>query len=428
LTHRIKLSVQCVTGGESFGTQRKLLDTRPVDVLVATPGRLLKHVQEGSCGLHQRHLRYIVLDEMDTMLEQGFSADLQQLLYPVLYHKRVTANSNNNNNANNNNIDATADLVEGAPSVWMTSATMTQAIQKMIGDTGGGATKVNAKRHYVNTKSSNDDPKDTSTPQQQQQQFPTMVLPKMKVLRAAGLHKTVPRLQQTFVDVASTDKISLLVDVLSSHSGARKTMVFCNTASSCRAVEYALREARLPCLSYHGDLKSTTRTENLQQFKTTNADDDDNDIDILVCTDLAARGIDVPAVDHVVMFDFPLNALDYLHRSGRTARGSTQSHAKSVVTALVGKRDQVLAAAIERAVTAGQPLDGLSSRRTDYLPGGRLDGFHNNKSKNKNNNKKQAGSASRKNSSKRSSSSSSGPSKKPKPRDTTSRKRRSSSR
>lgn len=74
------------------------------------------------------------------------------------------------------------------------------------------------------------------------------------------------------------------------------------------------------------------------------------------------------------MFDFPLNALDYLHRSGRTARGvtdpTTSGHGK--VTALVTKRDKVLATAIETAVLKGEPLDGLSSRKSDYLPGGRL--------------------------------------------------------
>lgn len=95
---------------------------------------------------------------------------------------------------------------------------------------------------------------------------------------------------------------------------------------------------------------------------------------MLVCTDLAARGLDVPQVDHVVMFDFPLNALDYLHRSGRTARGVADetTAGKGKVTALVAKRDKVLATAIENAVLKGEPLDGLSSRKSDYLPGGRL--------------------------------------------------------
>jgi superfamily II DNA/RNA helicase len=71
------------------------------------------------------------------------------------------------------------------------------------------------------------------------------------------------------------------------------------------------------------------------------------------------------------MFDFPLNALDYLHRIGRTQRGLSQLRGR--VTALVSKRDQVLANAIERAVQRGESLDGLSSRKSDYQPGGRLE-------------------------------------------------------
>jgi superfamily II DNA/RNA helicase len=74
------------------------------------------------------------------------------------------------------------------------------------------------------------------------------------------------------------------------------------------------------------------------------------------------------------MFDFPLNALDYLHRSGRTARGVLgERQGNGRVTALVTKRDKVLANGIETAVSLGQPLDGLSSRKSDYSSGGRLD-------------------------------------------------------
>ena len=105
---------------------------------------------------------------------------------------------------------------------------------------------------------------------------------------------------------------------------------------------------------------------------------------IMVCTDVAARGLDVPEVDHVVMFDFPLNPIDYLHRAGRTARGINQQNNKSNdgniragsgrVSALVAKRDRVLAMAIEGAVQRGEPLDGLTSRKSDYMPNAKLNG------------------------------------------------------
>ena len=145
------------------------------------------------------------------------------------------------------------------------------------------------------------------------------------------------------------------------------TMVFCNTVASCRATEHALAEAGIDTLCYHGELNSVLRGENLRAFM-----ENGSDCNVLVCTDMAARGLDIPSVDHVVMFDFPLNPIDYLHRAGRTARGLDDVGAKGRVTALVAKRDKVLATAIEKAVQNGEPLDALSGRKSDYDVGGRL--------------------------------------------------------
>lgn len=210
--------------------------------------------------------------------------------------------------------------------------------------------------------------------------------PNIRVLEAPGLHRAVPTLQQIFVDVGQTDKLSLLMDAVQSHrsstdfkennnnddddaSPSSLTLVFCNTVSSARAAEHALAEAGIDCLCYHGELNSAARADNLERFRAGSEER------VLVCTDIAARGLDVPAVDHVVMFDFPLNPLDYLHRAGRTARaGST----KGKVTALVAKRDKVLAKAIEEAVVRGERLDSLTGRKTDYAPGGKLGANNNN--------------------------------------------------
>ena len=389
LSHSIKLSIMVVTGGDGIGTQRQRLESRPVDVLVATPGRLYQHVQAGTVILSNKHLRYVVLDEMDTMIEQGFAHDIQQLLYPVLYHKKPHPTLQ---------INVDTDIVDNAPSIFMTSATLTQSIQKMIGETQKDLF-VNAKKHFTKLPTAVGDTKNGKvlSEQQAQQKLPPLILPRMKVIKAPGLHKTVPRLQQVFVDTAAIDKISLLTDILSNHQDKFKlqqssksdpshpmnrklTMIFCNTAKSCQAVEFALKEASYEnVLSYHGELNSAVRSDNLNLFRhgfIKNSNDSKqasalpiSSSAILVCTDLAARGLDIPSVDHVIMFDFPLNALDYLHRSGRTARGGALS---GKVTALVSKRDQVLANAISQAVQRGEPLDGLSSRKTDYLPGGRL--------------------------------------------------------
>eukprot|EP00934_Nitzschia_sp_Nitz4_P000020 Nitzschia sp. Nitz4//scaffold15_size197535//6687//7586//NITZ4_001546-RA/size197535-processed-gene-0.43-mRNA-1//-1//CDS//3329537619//20//frame0 len=257
---------------------------------------------------------------------------------------------------------------------------MTQSIQKLLGDNPKTSKlSVSARKlHRANPS---------------EEGLPTLFVPPMHIVSAPGLHKAiVPRLEQVFVEVQSEDKLGMLFDVLSSQR-SEATIIFCNTASSVRAVQYALEESGMESLGYHGELNSAARAENLAKFRRQAASsfDDEGLVDvkdkrkrpkhILVCTDLAARGLDIPQVDHVVMFDFPLNALDYLHRSGRTARGSGSGK----VTALVAKRDRVLATAIERAVQKGESLDGLSSRKSDYLPGARLGKeIH----KNKNNDRK----------------------------------------
>ena len=402
LSHTVKVSTQALVGGTDKGKQRKALSTRPVDIVVATPGRLIQHWQDGYLFLGQ--VQTVIIDEMDTMLEQGFQAPLRELLYPLLYTapaSEIDSLAEAAQHGRQRGQDIQLPLKETAPQIIMTSATMTQSIQKLLGDDPKTSNlHINAKKLHSsggsNKKGPNNDPSDSSPQKQKQQQqqqqqklYSKLVLPKMKIVSAPGLHKAIPRLEQIFVDVGQSDKMSLLLDVMASQNDKNKaTIVFCNTAASVRAVQYALSEARIDSLGYHGDLNSATRTENLQKFrraalsKSSNEAETDydyyDDLDgassskggaaVLVCTDLAARGLDIPQVDSVVMFDFPLNAMDYLHRSGRTARGSGNGK----VTALVAKRDKVLAMAIEQAVLRGESLDGLSSRKSDYLPGARF--------------------------------------------------------
>ncbi|KAJ4848046.1 hypothetical protein Tsubulata_044381 [Turnera subulata] len=127
-------------------------------------------------------------------------------------------------------------------------------------------------------------------------------------------------------------------------------MVFCNTLNSSRAVDHFLAENQVSTVNYHGEVPAEQRVENLKKFKS-----DDGDCPTLVCTDLAARGLDLD-VDHVIMFDFPLNSIDYLHRTGRTARMG----AKGKVTSLVAKKNVLLADRIEEAIRKNESLESLT--------------------------------------------------------------------
>ena len=81
-----------------------------------------------------------------------------------------------------------------------------------------------------------------------------------------------------------------------------------------------------------------------------------------MCTDIAARGLDIPDIDHVVIFDFPMNPIDYLHRAGRCGRAGR----KGTVTSIIAKRDEVLSSAIQGAMKQGLPIDSLTAAKRDY--------------------------------------------------------------
>eukprot|EP00578_Thalassiosira_sp_NH16_P007897 CAMPEP_0181122614 /NCGR_PEP_ID=MMETSP1071-20121207/25411_1 /TAXON_ID=35127 /ORGANISM="Thalassiosira sp., Strain NH16" /LENGTH=730 /DNA_ID=CAMNT_0023207603 /DNA_START=113 /DNA_END=2302 /DNA_ORIENTATION=- len=382
--HVCKISSDLLVGGRPAGAQLKRMSSRPVDVLVATPGTLVKLRDRGDIFLGS--VRHVVIDEMDTMLEQGFQGDLGRLLHPMLYRRKTVEAEEYKNGK--------LKLVEGAPQVILTTATVTPAVRRLLDKP---ELPFEPKRVYG--KQAEDDDEGGSP------NSIKIALPRdVRVLTAPGLHRVVPRLKQVFVNVGGTDKLSLLVDVIA--GGERKkremqqrrgddagggggplplTLVFCNTVASCRAAEHALAESGVSSLCYHGDLTSADREDNLREFRSVG---DGTDVrggssSVLVCTDIASRGLDVPQVDHVVMFDFPLNPIDYLHRAGRTARGlgggsggvglkKDAKRGEGKVTALVTKRDRVLASAIEGAVQRGESLEGLSSRKSDYATGAKL--------------------------------------------------------
>lgn len=381
--HVCKVSSDILVGGDDYGAQRKRLADRPIDVLIATPGRLVKHRDAGDVFLGS--VRHVVIDEMDTMLEQGFQGDIGKLLHPMLYRKKVVEMEEYKNGK--------LKLVDGAPQVILTTATLTPAVRRSLDkpELPFEPKKMYGKQNDAEKKDNNDDDNDDELTSNAMK----IALPRdIRILTAPGLHRVVPRLKQVFVNVGGADKLSLLVDVVAGGERQKRdmrddgddgplplTLVFCNTVASCRAAEHALAESGVSSLCYHGDLNSADREANLKEFRRVGTEGDaDGGSSVLVCTDIASRGLDVPNVDHVVMFDFPLNPIDYLHRAGRTARGMSGGSKKGAgakrgegkVTALVTKRDRVLAAAIEGAVQRGESLEGLSSRKSDYAQGSKL--------------------------------------------------------
>lgn len=331
LSHYAKVSSCAVLGGEEYSLQKKSLD-RVVDIVVASPGRLMQHKEKGNVYLN--HITHIVIDEVDTMLTQGFGSDIRALLRSAMTQRD--------------------NLKDKSVQVAMASATLTKAVRALLEDVKG-----------FNTEYS--DP-DNKTPKKLNGTESRISL---NIVEVDGVHRSLPNVTHNVVETKGADKIVILTEVLqSTESKSKQTLIFCNTVSSCKAIEFALTGAGTSCLSYHGDLSSTDRASNLEKFR-------NGEERYLVCTDIAARGLDIPEVNHVIMFDFPLNAIDYLHRAGRTGRAGR----KGLVTAIVTKRDVVLSDAIQAAVAKGLPLDSLSSSKKDYEVKGRLGGMLNRSSK-----------------------------------------------
>ncbi|XP_027149897.1 DEAD-box ATP-dependent RNA helicase 39 [Coffea eugenioides] len=289
ISHHARFRSTMVSGGGRLRPQEDSLNT-PMDLVVGTPGRVLQHIEEGN--MVYGDIRYLVLDEADTMFDRGFGPDIRKFLGPL-----------KNRASKHDGLGFQTVLV---------SATMTKAVQKLVDEEFQGIVHLH-----------------TST-----------------------LHKKIASARHDFIKLSgSENKLEALLQVLEpSLSKGNRVMVFCNTLNSSRAVDHFLHENGISTVNYHGEVPAEERVENLEKFKS-----EDGDCPTLVCTDLAARGLDLD-VDHVIMFDFPLTSIDYLHRTGRTARMG----AKGKVTSLVAKKDQILATRIEEAILKNESLESLS--------------------------------------------------------------------
>ncbi|KAM4562036.1 ATP-dependent RNA helicase DDX18 [Fundulus diaphanus] len=235
-----------IMGGSNRSAEAQRL-ANGVNILVATPGRLLDHLQN-TPGFMYKNLQCLIIDEADRILEVGFEEELKQIIR-LLPKKRQT---------------------------MLFSATQTRRVEDLA--------RISLKKEplYVGV----DDHKDSAT---------------------------VDGLEQGYV-VCPSEKRFLLLFTFLKKNRKKKLMVF---FSSCMSVKFhyeLLNYIDLPVMAIHGKQKQTKRTTTFFQF--CNADSG-----ILLCTDVAARGLDIPEVDWIVQYDPPDDPKEYIHRVGRTARG-----------------------------------------------------------------------------------------------------------
>ncbi|KAG7585193.1 P-loop containing nucleoside triphosphate hydrolase [Arabidopsis thaliana x Arabidopsis arenosa] len=170
------------------------------------------------------------------------------------------------------------------------------------------------------------------------------------------LHRNSPRLKQKWVEVTVDSQVDALIEAVknNNNTNTERTMVFANTVEAVEAVADILEKASIQCYRYHKNHKLDERANILADFRETGG--------VFVCTDAAARGVDVPNVSHVIQADFASSAVDFLHRIGRTARAGQYG----TVTSLYTEANRDLVEAIREAVKMGHPVETAFSRKRGF--------------------------------------------------------------
>jgi superfamily II DNA/RNA helicase len=275
----LKLSHALIIGGESVSDQKEVL-MRGVDVLIATPGRLLDMFERG--GILLSDARLLVIDEADRMLDMGFIPDVERIV----------------------------SLLPKTRQTLFFSATMAPEIKRL------------ADAFLQNPK-------------------------EIAVSRPASVAVTIT---EALVLVAETDKREALRRLLRAEA-VQNALIFCNRKRDVDILHKSLTKHGFSVGALHGDLAQSVRFATLEKFKA-------GHLKLLVCSDVAARGLDIGGLSHVFNFDVPQHPEDYIHRIGRTGRAGLQGLAYTVAV----PEDRYAVSAIEKLT--GKPIaiftiDGL---------------------------------------------------------------------
>ncbi|MEM9146100.1 MAG: DEAD/DEAH box helicase [Pseudomonadota bacterium] len=255
-----KLSMALLIGGVNFNNQDKLID-RGVDVLIATPGRLLDHFERGKLML--TGIQIMVVDEADRMLDMGFIPDIERIFGLTPFTRQTL----------------------------FFSATMPPEITR-ITDT------------FLHN--------------------PERVEVARQATTAETVKQTVVRFKPSARDRADREKRECLRGLLQAEGEAlTNAIIFCNRKRDVGVLQKSLEKHGFNAGAIHGDLDQSVRMATLNGFR-------DGHIALLVASDVAARGLDIPNVSHVFNFDVPTHAEDYVHRIGRTGRAGRSGAALTI--------------------------------------------------------------------------------------------------
>jgi superfamily II DNA/RNA helicase len=286
-----RLTMAKLIGGESMGDQEKLLD-RGVDVLIATPGRMMDLFDRGRILLND--VKILVIDEADRMLDMGFIPDIERIV----------------------------SLLPKIRQTLFFSATMAPEIRRL------------ADAFLMNPK-------------------------EIAVATQATAAATV---SQFLVVCDELDKREALRHLIRLED-VKNAFIFCNRKRDVDILYRSLTKHGFDAVQLHGDMAQSARTETLDKFRK-------SEVRLMVCSDVAARGIDISNVSHVFNFDTPHHSEDYVHRIGRTGRAGKEGRAFTIATPDDGK----FVLAIEKLIGTEiprMPIEGLPTLALDPDGGGR---------------------------------------------------------
>ncbi|MCB6177366.1 DEAD/DEAH box helicase [Rhodobacter sp. Har01] len=284
-----KLTKALLIGGVAFGEQDKLID-RGVDVLIATPGRLLDHFERGKLLL--TGVQIMVVDEADRMLDMGFIPDIERIFQLTPFTRQT----------------------------MFYSATMAPEIERI-----------------TNTFLTNP--------------------ARIEVARQATASETIEQALISFTptrkDRSFAEKRAVLRALIRAEGeGCTNGIVFCNRKMDVDVVAKSLKAHGFNAAPIHGDLDQSQRTRTLDAFR-------EGELHILVASDVAARGLDIPAVSHVFNFDVPSHPEDYIHRIGRTGRAGRAGKAFTIAVPMDDKYLKAIESLVKREIPRGALPEGL---------------------------------------------------------------------
>lgn len=287
-----KLNLALIIGGVSFGDQDSKIN-RGVDVLIATPGRLLDHVERGKLLL--TGIEILVIDEADRMLDMGFIPDIERICKLVPFTRQTL----------------------------FFSATMPPEIKRLT-------------ENFL------------SNPVQ------------IEVARPASTAATITQ-QLAACGSEAHEKRAVLRRLIAGAEGLKNAIVFCNRKRDVAILHRSLQRHGFNAGALHGDMDQTSRMATLDKFRS-------GELTLLVASDVAARGLDIPDVSHVFNYDVPHHAEDYVHRIGRTGRAGRLGHTVMLITGADKKALKAIEDLIGRKidwVDGDQAPESQAARRSD---------------------------------------------------------------